>query len=129
MTTSRVSITNEGGTKKVTTTTRVLKESLDVSIQNSTLSGASANGSVALAVANTWYQVPNVVPTSDYLLVATIENGSGDIRWSTENGGIPGVSNGNLAPGELSIKLAGNEVLYYSSTIVGDDINWLTKII
>ncbi len=93
------------------------------------LSGASTNGTVALAVADTWYQVPSTVPTSDYLLVVTIENGVGDIRWSTENGGTPGVTNGNLAPGELNIKLAANEVLYYGSSTAGDDVNLLTKIL
>jgi hypothetical protein len=93
------------------------------------LSGASTNGTVALALADTWYQVPTTAPTSDYLLVSTIENGVGDIRWSTENGGTPGAGNGNLAPGELSIKLAAGEVIYYASSTAGDDVNWLTKII
>jgi hypothetical protein len=93
------------------------------------LSGASANGSVALAVADTWYQVPDVVPDDDYTLVATIENGDGTVRWSFENGGTPGVGNGNLAPGELTVKLAGGEALYYASDTAGDDINWATKVI
>lgn len=90
-------------------------------------SGTSANGSVTLTNANQWYQIPDTVPTNDYLLIATIETGIGNIRWSTENGGTPGSSNGNLAPGDLSITLAGGHKLYYASDTANDVINWTTK--
>lgn len=93
------------------------------------LSGAGANGTVALTSANTWYAVPSTVPTSDYVLVATIENGLGTVRFGFSNSGTPSTTNGNPAPGELTVKLAANQSIYYASSTAGDDINWTTKIL
>ncbi len=91
------------------------------------LSGTSTSGSVTLTLANTWYQVPDTVPTKDYVLYATIEQGIGDVRFSFNGTGTPSSANGNLAPGEISINLAGGQVVYYASSSAGDIINWTTK--
>lgn len=94
------------------------------------LSGASTNGTVALALADTWYQVPSTIPTSDYLLVVTKENSSGTIRWSGNNTGTPSTTNGNkLLTGTLKGRLSANKPLYVSSSIAGDDVNWEVIII
>jgi len=99
-------------------------------LKNGILSGASTNGTVALAVADTWYQVPTTAPTSDYVLVVSKENEAGTIRWSTTNSGTPSATNGNkFLTGSLKIKLAANEVIYFGSSTAGDDVNWITKII
>lgn len=93
------------------------------------LSGAGVNGTVALASADTWYSVPSTVPTSPYVLVVTIENALGDIRFGFDNTGTPSATNGNIAPSQLTLKLAASQVVYYASTVAGDDVNWSTKIL
>ncbi len=93
------------------------------------LSGAGVNGTRALASANTWYSVPSTVPTSPYVLVVTIENALGDIRFGFDNTGTPSATNGNIAPSQLTLKLAASQVVYYASTVAGDDVNWSTKIL
>lgn len=91
--------------------------------------GSGVNGTVALASANTWYAVPSTVPTADYVLLVSIENGLGTVRFGFSNSGTPSVTNGNAAPGVLEIRMAANQSLYYASTTAGDDVNWTTKVI
>lgn len=91
--------------------------------------GASTNGTVDLTSANTWYQVPSTVPTSDYVLVVSIESAAGTIRWGYSNNSTPSSTNGCQAPSMLSIRLAANQSVYYGSSSAGDDINWTTKVI
>lgn len=93
------------------------------------LSGVDANGTVDLASANTWYQVPSSVPTAPYCLVVTQELAQGNIRFGFDNTGTPSATNGNLAPGQLTVKLAGGQIIYYASSTAGDDVNWTTKVI
>lgn len=94
------------------------------------LSGAGAAGTRALTLADTWYAVPSTVPSEDYVLVVTKENAAGQLRFSFENGTAPSATFGNKFNNEdLIVELAANEVLYISSTVAGDDINWTTKII
>lgn len=100
-----------------------------VTESSSVLGGASANGTRDLTVADTWYSVPSTVPTSPYVLVVTIENALGDVRFGFDNTGTPSATNGNIAPSQLTLKLAASQVVYYSSTVSGDDVNWTTKII
>lgn len=121
----RVSIFNDG--VQINAATEEKQDSIITAIRP--LSGAGANGTVALTSANTWYAVPSTVPTSDYVLVATIENGLGTVRFGFSNSGTPSTTNGNPAPGELTVKLAANQSIYYASSTAGDDINWTTKIL
>jgi len=94
------------------------------------LSGASTDGSVQLTGANTWVQVPDVVPTSDYVLVVSKENTAGTIRFSFDNGGIPSATNGNkFTTDNVIVELAASEVMYFGSTDAGDDVNYTTKIL
>jgi len=93
------------------------------------LSGDSANGTVNLANADTWYQVPSTVPIAPYYLIATIETAAGTVRFGFSNSGTPSATNGNQAPSHFVIPLLGNQVIYFASTAAGDDINWTTKII
>lgn len=93
------------------------------------LGGSSANGATALVSANTWYAVPSTVPMQPYILVATIEANAGTVRFGFDNTGTPSATNGNLAPGELKVRLAAGQVVYYASTTAGDDVNWSTKIV
>lgn len=89
--------------------------------------GTSTNGTRALTLADTWYSVPSTVPTVDYILVVSIENSAGTIRWGFSNAGTPSATNGNLAPGHLDIRLAANQTIYFASSTAGDDVNWVTK--
>lgn len=91
--------------------------------------GASANGTRDLTSANTWYAVPSTVPTSPYILVATVENSVGTVRFAFDNTGTPSSTNGNQAPSQLTVRLAANQVIYYASSSAGDDVNWTTKVI
>jgi hypothetical protein len=91
------------------------------------LSGTSANGTVALTVADTWYAVPSTVPTVPYVLVVTLENANGTIRLGLSNSGTPSVTNGMIAPGIFTVRLAAGQVVYYGSSTAGDDVNWATK--
>lgn len=93
------------------------------------LSGASANGTRELTAANTWYSVPSTVPTSPYVLVASLENAVGTVRFGFTNTSTPSVTNGTIADGTITLKLAANEVIYFGSSVAGDDINWTTKIL
>lgn len=93
------------------------------------LSGSSTNGTRDLTSANTWYAVPSTIPTQPYILVVTIENNAGTVRWGFSNTGTPSATNGNLAPGELMVRLNAGQVVYYASSTAGDDVNWLTKVI
>lgn len=94
-----------------------------------TLSGSSANGSRTLTSANTWYSVPSTVPTSPYILVATVENSVGTVRFGFDNTGTPSATNGNQAPSQLTVRLAANQVIYYASSSANDQVNWTIKII
>ena len=90
--------------------------------------GTTDDGSVALASANTWYAVPSgTAPTTAYELVVSLENADGTIRWSFNNGGTPGVANGNLAPNHLTIKMPANGVIYFGSSVAGDDVNFTLR--
>lgn len=103
-----------------------------VTVDLISLEGAGTDGTVALSSANTWFQVPDSgnVPTSDYLLIVTKENASGQLRFSFSNGGTPSTTNGNKFEGEHSIiELAASEVIYFGSDTAGDDVNWTAKII
>ena len=91
------------------------------------LSGSSTNGTTDLTSANTWYAVPSTIPTSPYVLVATLENSAGTVRWGFSNSGTPSATNGNQAPSQLTVKLAANQVVYFASSTAGDDVNWTTK--
>lgn len=93
------------------------------------LSGSSSNGTRELTSANTWYAVPSTVPTSAYNLIVTLENASGDIRWGYDNTGTPSATNGNRALDSIERNLAGGQVIYFASSVAGDDVNWTTKII
>jgi len=94
------------------------------------LSGASSDGTVALAIADTWYAVPSVIPASDYYLVISKENAAGTIRWSFNNGGVPSTTNGNkMENDDIIIYLNGGEVVYFGSSTAGDDVNWSCKIV
>jgi len=94
------------------------------------MSGASTNGTSALTGANTWVQVPTTAPASDYVLVVTKENEAGTIRWSFENGGTPGATNGNqMWNDDIIFNLAASEVVYFGSSTDGDDVNWSAKVL
>ena len=74
--------------------------------------GASSDGTVALASANTWYSVPSgTPPTTDYTLVVSLENADGTVRWSYNNGDTPSATNGNLAPNHIALNLGANKVV------------------
>ena len=91
--------------------------------------GVGTNGTVALASADTWYAVPSTVPTSDYVLIVTLENSAGTIRWGYDNTGTPSATNGLQAPSMLTIRVKANQSIYYASSTAGDDVNWSTKVI
>lgn len=91
--------------------------------------GSSANGTVDLTSANTWYAVPSTVPTSDYILVAALETAVGTVRWGYDNTGTPSATNGLQSPSMLTIRLAANQSIYFASSTAGDDVNWTTKVI
>lgn len=93
------------------------------------LSGAGANGTVTMSSANTWYAVPSTVPSSSYVLIATIETGNGNVRFAFSNSGTPSSTNGNIAPAQYSVRLTSDQVVYYASDVANDVINWTTKII
>jgi len=94
------------------------------------LSGAGTDGSVTLTGANTWVQVPDVVPTSSYNLVVTKESETGTIRWSYDNGGTPSSTNGNkMLEDGREFNLAGGEAVYFGSDDATDIVNYTTKII
>lgn len=94
------------------------------------LSGAGTSGTLALAIADTWYAVPSTVPVSDYLLSVTKENAAGQLRWSFSNAAAPSATNGNKFNSEdIIAELAAGEVIYVASDNAGDDVNWTTKII
>lgn len=92
------------------------------------LSGASTNGTVPLTLANTWYPVPSTIPTSDYTLIISEESVIGTLRMAFSNSGAPSATNGTIAPGQLTVDLAGGNAVYYSSSNAGDVINWTAKI-
>lgn len=93
------------------------------------LSGTSVNGTRTLTSANTWYSVPSTVPTSPYILVVSIENAVGTIRFGFDGTGTPSATNGNQAPSQLTVRLAAGQVVYYASSSANDVVNWTTKII
>ena len=94
------------------------------------LSGASANGTVDLTSANTWYAVPSgTPPATPYVLVTSLENAAGTVRFGFANTSTPSVTNGNLADGTITLRLAGGQVVYFGSSTAGDDVNFSTKII
>lgn len=94
------------------------------------LSGTGTNGSITLAVANTWYQVPATIPSAPYHLVISKEVNNGDIRFSGNNVGIAGSSNGNkLITGTLVAVMSAGRAFYISSSVAGDIVNWQAIII
>jgi len=114
---SGIEITVVSGTKIISATNRFVA------------SGASANGSVDLTSANTWYAVPSTVPTSKYLLVVAFENSLGTIRLGYSNSGTPSSINGIQPDTEEQFVLGPGEVVYYASSVAGDDVNWTTKLV
>ena len=104
-----------------------LKQIATISVESG-LGGATSDGSVALSPADTWVQVPTTAPDVDYLMVVQRENEDGVIRWSFDNGGAPGVTNGIKMDGQpIVVELRGGEVLYFGSTTDGDDVNFTIK--
>lgn len=101
----------------------------EVDVTQGGISGASTDGSVTLTPVNTWVQVPDVVPTSDYWLVISKETETGTIRWSFSNDGVPSTTNGNkMSSDDIIVEMAGDEVLYLGSTVDTDVVNWTAKI-
>jgi hypothetical protein len=99
-------------------------------VQEEALGGTGTDGTVALAVADTWYQVPAAgsVPAASYVLIVTKENEAGVIRWSFSNGGTPSATNGNTLVGDsLIVSLKSGQVVYFGSSTAGDDVNWTAK--
>jgi len=94
------------------------------------LGGAGTAGTVALASADTWYQVPQSgsVPKSDYTLVVTKENEDGTIRWAFKNTSVPSATYGNKSPTHLSVDLKADQFIYCGSDNAGDDVCWTAKI-
>lgn len=84
--------------------------------------GSTSDGTVALASADVWYAVPATASTKESVLIASIENAAGTIRWSFDNGGTPSATNGNLMPEHLSLKLGANKTIFVGSDVAGDDI-------
>lgn len=91
--------------------------------------GATADGTVALAVADTWYAVPASPPAIAYLLCVSIENEAGIIRFSSDNGETPSATNGNKAPSHIAKLMPANRSLYFGSNVGGDDVNFWTEAI
>lgn len=92
------------------------------------LAGTGVSGTRELTLADTWYAVPSTVPSADYLLVISKENAAGQLRFSFSNASAPSATFGNKFNNEdIVVELAANEVLYISSTVAGDDVNWSTK--
>ena len=90
--------------------------------------GSLSKASVALASANTWYAVPSGTPPSaDYLLIVAKESYAGVIRWSLSNSGTPGVTNGIRLGKYTAVIMEASSVIYCSSSIAGDDVNYETK--
>ena len=139
MSTERVTITNEGGAKKVTVTTAGSREGLDVIQRDADgniinpragLSGSSTNGSVTLTLADTWYQVPDTVPTKDYvLLISAHESFAGTMRMAFDNSSAPSATNGIIVGADvpIAVDLAGGQVIYIASDTAGDIVNYSTK--
>lgn len=125
----RVSIFNDG--VQVNAATEEKQDTLIAqTLGDKPLSGASANGTVALTSANTWYAVPSgTPPATPYVLVTSLENAAGTVRFGFANTSTPSVTNGNLADGTITLRLAGGQVVYFGSSTAGDDVNFSTKII
>jgi len=95
---------------------------------NSNLDGASTHGTRDLTSANTWYAVPSTVPTAAYILIAQPRTGNaGTVRWSFLNSGTPGAGTGLEIQGNLILRLAANESVFFASTTAGDDVDWTCK--
>lgn len=100
------------------------------SVRIAGMGSTSTNGTSALTGANTWVQVPTTAPISDYVLVVTKENEDGVIRWSFENGGTPGATNGNrMWNDDMIFNLRASQVVYFGSSTDGDDVNWAAKVV
>ena len=98
-------------------------------VQIEGLGGASTDGSETLTGANTWVQVPGTVPTDDYTLVVSKESEAGTIRWSFDNGGTPGSTNGNkFVNDDIIFNLKGSQAVYFGSTDASDVVNWTAKV-
>lgn len=125
----RVSIFNDG--VQINAATEEKQDTLIAqTLGDKPLSGASANGTVALTSANTWYAVPSgTPPATPYVLVTSLENAAGTVRFGFANTSTPSVTNGNLADGTITLRLAGGQVVYFGSSTAGDDVNFSTKII
>ncbi len=101
----------------------------DVDVVQGGMSGATSDGSVTLAPVDTWVQVPDVIPASDYHMVVTKETETGQIRWSADNGGVPSATNGNkMTNSNVIIYLAGGKPIYFGSTAGTDVVNYTTII-
>lgn len=92
-------------------------------------SGVTSNGTRELTLANTWYPVPSIVPTSPYILLASKETTSSVIRLAFDNTGTPSSINGNKSPDHFQMRLEANQVVYYGSLNAGEFVNWTTKVI
>lgn len=87
-------------------------------------SGDSMNGTIDLTLADTWYAVPAEAPANDYVIVVSLENSSGTVRFGLSNTGSPSATNGNQAPTHLSLKLGAGKSVYFASSTAGDDVNY-----
>jgi hypothetical protein len=121
----RIANIRTGGGSSLTVPQNLSVTNLGINV----LSGTSTNGTRDLTVANTWYAVPSTVPTQPYILVATVENSVGTVRFGFDGTGTPSATNGNQAPSQLTVRLDANQVVYYASSTAGDDVNWTAKVI
>lgn len=97
------------------------------SASSEALGGSSANGSITLSSANTWYQVPTTVPTSPYQLIVTQEVAVGTIRIGYSNSGTPSSTNGIESRTHNPIDLDGGQVVYVASSASNDQVNFTLK--
>lgn len=87
------------------------------------------NGSVTLT-ANTWAQIPAVIPSVPYVLRVTIDSntlGGATVRMGYANSGTPSNTNGNIAPFEFDDEFKPGHAVYYASDVAGVIINWTTQ--
>lgn len=91
------------------------------------LSGTGADTTITLTNANTAYQVPASIPTTDYVLVISNQSDT-NITWGFQNTGTLG----NLlvaTTGLASMRLAGGQAIYARCASAGKVLNYSTKVV
>ncbi|GBD90294.1 hypothetical protein BMS3Abin04_01011 [bacterium BMS3Abin04] len=137
MATERVTIANEGGSKKVSVTDAGIKTLLDIAVVDSSgnqinssseegqfPAGTGSNGSITLTNADTAYSIPASAPTENYVIV--LYNGSDtDMYVGYENSN----ANGLLLPsgGRMSFDLGANQVVYAYCGSAGKILSYSLK--